>query len=164
MSYNGLNCVGSSCALPDAVFDGVASVHSSVTLSTSENEEILCKLNPGFELVYSSGAGYKLLCTVDRLVDSYLLSKASTFKWDTCGPHAILLALGGGIIDLQTAVDAVRKGLASYSDILEKCQLKYHIPNPCCATNSVDSWANVNGIAAYSETAKIVEILRCLVQ
>lgn len=43
---------------------------------------------------YAAGSGYKLMCVVEGWADAYLLSKASSYKWDTCAPHAILRALG----------------------------------------------------------------------
>jgi len=162
VSYEGLNCIGVGCTLPDAASDSALVGRPLVTLSTSEKNEILLKLQSNFDVVYSAGAGYKLLCTVDRLVDAYVLSNGSTFKWDTCAPHAILLAIGGGIIDLKNAVDAVRQGKETYDEILQKFQLKYHLQNPSCDSDSINSWANSNGIVAYSDRAKIFDILRCL--
>ena len=78
-----------------------------------------------------SGAGYKILCVVDGQVGAYLLSKPSTFKWDTCAPHAILNSLGGGLIDLSKAASKV-KALRCRADtdgvlesILVECQIAY---------------------------------------
>ena len=42
------------------------------------------KLKVHFELVEAGGAGYKILCVVLGLVDIYITSKPSTYKWDTC--------------------------------------------------------------------------------
>lgn len=41
-----------------------------------------------------------LLCIVLGRVDAYMLSDGTTFTWDTCGHHAFLLALGGGVVEL----------------------------------------------------------------
>ena len=43
------------------------------------------------------GAGFKLMCVVLGACDAYVLSKHSTYKWDTCAPHAILRAAGGSV-------------------------------------------------------------------
>ena len=42
-----------------------------------------------------SGCGYKLLCVINGLADVFVLTQPSSYKWDTCGPQAILSALGG---------------------------------------------------------------------
>jgi len=34
------------------------------------------------------------MAVIEGVSDAYILSKGSTFKWDTCGPHAILLGKG----------------------------------------------------------------------
>jgi 3'-phosphoadenosine 5'-phosphosulfate (PAPS) 3'-phosphatase len=34
------------------------------------------------------------MCVVEGWADAYLMSNPSTYKWDTCAPHAILRALG----------------------------------------------------------------------
>ena len=35
------------------------------------------------------------------LADVYINSGASTYKWDTCAPHAIIRALGGEVKEFQ---------------------------------------------------------------
>lgn len=64
-----------------------------VLLSVGESEAVIEMLqNKGFEVKFAAGAGYKLLCVVLQRVDVYLLSKGTTFRWDTCAPHALLAA------------------------------------------------------------------------
>ena len=53
-------------------------------LSLTEPSEMVEKLKVHFELVEAGGAGYKILCVVLGLVDIYITSKPSTYKWDTC--------------------------------------------------------------------------------
>jgi inositol polyphosphate 1-phosphatase len=161
VSYNGFNRTGSSGPIPDAVAAGRTPGRPAVTLSTSENKDLLSKLGEKYELVYSSGAGYKLLCVADHLVDLYFLSKGSTFKWDTCAPHAILLAQGGGIVDFQTAVGALQN-VRERRGMLEAYQLKYHTRNSSFSPDSVDCWANGNGIIAYSDCEKLIDVLEHL--
>lgn len=73
-----------------------------VVLSSSENEEVKTRLvDGGYKLVEATGAGYKLMCVVLGLVSAYVLSKPSTFYWDTCSAHAILGAQGGGLVDYK---------------------------------------------------------------
>ncbi|XP_066256934.1 inositol polyphosphate 1-phosphatase [Euwallacea similis] len=73
---------------------------NNVCLGEKENEAVRQSLkNDGYNLVITRGAGYKLLTVVLGITDAYILSKGTTFLWDTCAPHAILLALGGGVIE-----------------------------------------------------------------
>ncbi|XP_051171972.1 inositol polyphosphate 1-phosphatase [Leptopilina boulardi] len=73
-----------------------------ILLSRFENHEIKAKLiEKGFTPIEAAGAGYKILSVATGQVDAYILSRGSTYRWDTCGPQAILRSLGGGIIDFQ---------------------------------------------------------------
>ncbi|XP_030371198.1 inositol polyphosphate 1-phosphatase [Scaptodrosophila lebanonensis] len=73
--------------------------------SSSEQSDILQNLiELGYEIAFSAGAGHKALKVLTHEVDVYVLSKASTFKWDTCAPQAILRALGGNIYDYKASV------------------------------------------------------------
>ena len=69
-------------------------------LSSSEQATVRDGLssNLGAHFLPVAGAGYKVLAVIDSLADAYVLSKGSTYKWDTCAPHAILRALGGGLL------------------------------------------------------------------
>uniref|UniRef100_A0A8C5QHY3 Inositol polyphosphate 1-phosphatase n=1 Tax=Leptobrachium leishanense TaxID=445787 RepID=A0A8C5QHY3_9ANUR len=83
--------------------------YSAVT-SSAEAKNILgslttiCREN----LYFAAGAGYKCLCVVQDLVDFYVFSDDTTFKWDSCAPHAILRSLGGGILDLSECLKKIR--------------------------------------------------------
>ncbi|XP_023175770.2 inositol polyphosphate 1-phosphatase [Drosophila hydei] len=73
--------------------------------STSEQSEILQHfLDLNYELAFSAGAGHKALKVISNDADIYLLSKGSTFRWDTCGPQAILRALGGDVFDYVASI------------------------------------------------------------
>lgn len=67
----------------------------AVVSSTEDEKYIKALKDLGYTVVFSAGAGHKILKVVCGDADLYLLSKNSTFKWDTCGPHAILNAIQG---------------------------------------------------------------------
>ena len=159
MSYNGLNVHGASSPLPDAV--STPPSRCSVVLSTSENAQIIRQLSRKFTVEYAAGAGYKILCTVDQLVASYVLSRPNTFKWDTCAPHAILLAMGGGIVDLDQAVKATGDG-QSADEVATNCQLRYNRANDGCSADAVECWSNKGGVIAYCDVSVLADILASL--
>uniref|UniRef100_A0A1B0ATQ1 Inositol polyphosphate 1-phosphatase n=1 Tax=Glossina palpalis gambiensis TaxID=67801 RepID=A0A1B0ATQ1_9MUSC len=59
----------------------------------------------GYAFAFSAGAGHKALKVITGEVDVYVLSKGSTYKWDTCAPQAILRSLNGGIFDLSSSIE-----------------------------------------------------------
>ena len=73
----------------------------SLVLSESEDERVQARLSDNFSLTYACGAGYKMLCVIERLSSGYVLTKGTTFKWDSCAPHAILRAMRGGVVKLD---------------------------------------------------------------
>jgi len=160
VSYEGLNVHSAGCPLPDAASD-LALTSCSVVLSTSEDAEIIQRLRGKFTVVYAAGAGYKILCTVDRLVASYVLSRSNTFKWDTCAPHAILLAMGGGIVDFCQAVEATRHG-QSTDEVATNCQLCYNRANDGYPMEAVERWSNNGGVVAYCNTDVLANVLAAL--
>ena len=77
-------------------------IKQKILLSRSEDPEIKARLSEnGFTIIEAAGAGYKILSVAIGLVDAYILTKGSTYRWDTCGPQAILRSLGGGILDFE---------------------------------------------------------------
>jgi len=68
-------------------------------LSESEDPNKRTLLEASFGIKNISGAGNKLLTVALDHAQCYYLSFPSIFRWDTCGPHAILKALGGNILD-----------------------------------------------------------------
>ena len=48
-------------------------------------------LSQGYDVITSGGAGYKILSVVLGLADLYVTTKPSTYKWDSCAGHAILV-------------------------------------------------------------------------
>ncbi|KAL0151277.1 hypothetical protein M9458_053468, partial [Cirrhinus mrigala] len=129
----------------------------SVLLSSSERpavKDALAAISNG-SLMYASGAGYKILCVVQGLVDVYVLSEGSTFKWDSCAPHALLRALGGGVSDLRECLRAHVKGNEGHA-----AELTYHQPHT--ESHGVDRWANRGGIIAYLESSVIDKVVAAL--
>ncbi len=102
----------------------------------------------GWEVLTAAGAGYKLLCVVDGLVDCYLATPSCTYKWDTCGPHAVLKALGGNVVTWRET-RRVREADNS---------LTYHHPDDPTITGG-QRWRNASGILAYRDPQKAQEIV-----
>lgn len=126
----------------------------SVVLSSSEKQvvkEALAPLCGPDKLMYASGAGYKILCVIQGLTDIYVLSEGSTFKWDSCAPHALLRALGGGVVDLTKCLqaDAGTKG--------HQAELTYHQPHT--ESQGADRWANHGGLVAYLDCALLHTVI-----
>ena len=68
----------------------------------SEDPALLALLAAQFQVVKAGGAGNKLLLVTLGLADAYLGHKAGVvFQWDTCGPHALLAAQGGSLVDCR---------------------------------------------------------------
>ena len=65
-----------------------------VVVSMNEIKELRGSLtSQGYEVVEAGGAGYKILSVVLGLADLYVTAKPSTYKWDSCAGHAILVIL-----------------------------------------------------------------------
>ncbi|XP_054726265.1 inositol polyphosphate 1-phosphatase [Anastrepha obliqua] len=83
--------------------------------SSSENGDILQHIMElGYEFAFAAGAGHKALKVITWEVDLYLLSKGSTFKWDTCAPQAILRSLGGDIFSYRGSISECKPIPLSY--------------------------------------------------
>lgn len=86
-------------------------------VSSSEDEKYIKALRDlGYTVVFSSGAGYKILKVLCGDADLFLLSKNTTFKWDTCGPHAILNAIDGGLFKIEDIIESNNIIEVDYSD------------------------------------------------
>ncbi|KAM9248544.1 inositol polyphosphate 1-phosphatase isoform 1-T4 [Dugong dugon] len=130
----------------------------SAVISTSEKETIKAALLRvcGDSIFRAAGAGYKSLCVVQGLVDIYIFSDDTTFKWDSCAAHAILRSMGGGIVDLKECLERnPEKGL-------NFPQLVYHVPNE--GASGVDQWANKGGLIAYRSRKQLETFLSLLIQ
>ncbi|XP_049471283.1 inositol polyphosphate 1-phosphatase isoform X2 [Panthera uncia] len=130
----------------------------SAVISMSEKDTIKAALSRvcGERIFRAAGAGYKSLCVVQGLVDIYIFSEDTTFKWDSCAAHAILRAMGGGMVDL-------RECLQRNSEMgLDLPQLVYHVENEGAA--GVDRWANKGGLIAYRSRKQLETFLSLLIQ
>ncbi|KAF7464298.1 Hypothetical predicted protein [Marmota monax] len=130
----------------------------SAVISTSEKETIKAALARvcGERIFRAAGAGYKSLCVVQGLVDIYIFSEDTTFKWDSCAAHAILRAMGGGIVDMKECLER-------HPDSgLDLPQLLYHLENE--GATGVDRWANKGGLIAYRSRKRLETFLSLLVQ
>ncbi|CAL8338452.1 unnamed protein product [Lota lota] len=127
-----------SVSLPESTAEGTG---LRVVLSSSEKPTVkkaLASLCGPDNVTYASGAGYKILCVILGLADVYVLSEGSTFKWDSCAPHALLRALGGGIVDYTESLGSPEP---------REAQLTYHQPHT--QSKGADCWANQGGLVAY---------------
>ncbi|XP_038171356.1 inositol polyphosphate 1-phosphatase [Arvicola amphibius] len=138
--------------------DGELSRPLSAVISTSENETVKAALSRvcGGGVFPAAGAGYKSLCVVQGLVDIYIFSEDTTFKWDSCAAHAILRAMGGGIVDMKECL------ARSPQPGLDLPQLLYHRENK--GASGVDLWANKGGLIAYRSRNRLDTFLSCLIQ
>ncbi|KAK4881704.1 hypothetical protein RN001_005023 [Aquatica leii] len=112
-----------------------------ICISSSENDDIKEKLKAkDFNLVEAAGAGYKILMVITQQVDGYLLSKNTTFKWDTCGPQAILKSIGGDIIQYDDVLKDISKPLNYASE-----------DSGVNNANKIVQYCNIGGIFVYNE-------------
>ncbi|XP_048345656.1 inositol polyphosphate 1-phosphatase [Sphaerodactylus townsendi] len=149
ISYENINLSSLSRPVPQ--------VPPCVVLSSNESVELQKALVPlyGEQICFASGAGYKMLCVALGFADAYVLSEGSTFKWDSCGPHAILRALGGGIANFAGALHAWRAG---QHDSLP--ELTYNKPEEGAV--GADRWANHGGVIAYMYHGHLEAIMATL--
>ncbi|XP_040498729.1 inositol polyphosphate 1-phosphatase [Ursus maritimus] len=129
----------------------------SAVISTSEKDAIKAALSRvcGERIFPAAGAGYKSLCVVQGLADIYIFSEDTTFKWDSCAAHAILRAMGGGMIDLRQCLQR------SSETGLDLPQLVYHVENEGAV--GVDRWANKGGLIAYRSRKQLETFLSLLI-
>ncbi|XP_069662484.1 inositol polyphosphate 1-phosphatase [Haliaeetus albicilla] len=128
-----------------------------VVLSRAEGGAVRAALGPlcGDRLRFAAGAGYKMLCVILGLADSYVLSEGSTFAWDACAPHAILRALGGGVVALAGALRERRAG-----DTRSPPELVYN--RPVEGVVGAERWANWGGLVAYAHPQHLEAVLAAL--
>ena len=120
-----------------------------VVLSSSESADLKSHLSSaGYTIAEASGAGYKQLCVACGDADVYVLSKGSTFRWDTCGPHAILKSLGGGIVSYNQVIQT--------ADKLQCLEIGY-------STEDI-TYCNSDGLIAFRDLHMAEELVQTLRQ
>lgn len=139
----------------------------SALLSTREVKPVKALFQDCCEggVYYASGAGYKALCVILGLVDVYVFTEDSTYKWDSCGPHALLRSLGGGVADLKECLRRSQAAAASSEDRLEgrrgdRPELVYH--TPIAEASGTERWANRDGLVAYRSKVDLEAVLQLL--
>lgn len=126
------------------------------TMSASEDAHTKDVFSSLGRVHFASGAGYKILCVIEGHVDAYILTKGSTFKWDTCGPQAILKSFGGGIVDYQKWKSSSND--AENGNFLASAGLKYDKPDSEEAVSEGQKWSNSGGIIAYIDAGVLKKI------
>lgn len=117
--------------------------------SSSEDSNILQRfLDLKYELAFSAGAGHKALKVISNDANVYMLSKGSTYRWDTCAPQAILRALGGDILDYAISVAEQ-----------QAVPIKYLAPNTNQKESDSDWKRNANGLIAVRDLDTLKELL-----
>ncbi|XP_031565218.1 inositol polyphosphate 1-phosphatase-like [Actinia tenebrosa] len=138
----------------------------SVVISSSEDNELKEKLKAtGIMMHEIAAVGFKLLNVIDETVNVYLLSKGSSFKWDTCAAHGILNSMGGGVVSFQTAVQIASECGFADSDLLKEklkdSQLVYHKPDNELSEPG-KMWSNSKGLIAFRNFKDLFIILKTL--
>lgn len=128
-----------------------------VALSGSESSNLKSRLrSAGYTLADVAGAGYKQLCVARGDADIYVLSKGSTFRWDTCGPHAILRALGGGIVKYKKVLET--------DGNLGESELNYSENRMTESLSPVSLHCNHDGLIAFRDRSRLHDLIQVLRQ
>ena len=161
MSFGACNVSSPSC--PQSQQAGTGDKMTAIVMSTSENQQLQQNLKEHYRVCYAAGAGYKIQCVIDGLTDLYVLSQPSTFKWDACAPHAVLRAMGGGLVSYDLALRHVREnGSELTEEDIGHLQLQYSVPDSSDLA-AVQTWSNSGGLIAYRTTAALKKVLSGLV-
>ncbi|XP_021922841.1 inositol polyphosphate 1-phosphatase isoform X3 [Zootermopsis nevadensis] len=143
-----------SASLPSDIKPGKSKI---VVLSGSESSNLKSRLHSaGYTVSEVTGAGYKQLCVARGDADIYVLSKGSTFRWDTCGPHAILQALGGGIVSYKKVLEV--------DGNLEESELNYSENHTAESLSPGSLHCNHDGLIAFRDGSLLCELIQVLRQ
>ena len=81
MQLNQISVIGGSEFLPVRTIEAQK---FRLVIGSQEPDWLLQRLSRKFELVRAAGAGYKLHLVYSGIVDGWLCSTDTTFKWDVC--------------------------------------------------------------------------------
>ncbi|KAL4222445.1 Inositol polyphosphate 1-phosphatase [Mactra antiquata] len=143
-------------SLPSSSLSSDQSRSKTILISSSESQSVQDTLSSTYTVRHIAGAGYKLLSVCQSLADSYVLTKSSNYKWDCCGPHAILRSLGGGIVKYTQLHEYANN---DYKDVNGLEQIRYNRPDDEHATGA-NTWCNHGGIVAYRSSDMLENLVK----
>ncbi|GIY52643.1 inositol polyphosphate 1-phosphatase [Caerostris extrusa] len=126
-----------------------------VVVSSSEGKQLQETISSKYRTVHAAGAGYKSLLVACKMADMYVLSRGTTYFWDTCGPHALLSAQGGGILKFNEIHNATS---IDSNDLVDK-QVKYLLKGD---KGGSESFRNAHGLIAYRKPEDVIELFELL--
>ena len=136
--------------------DSMETSNNVVVISASESTEFVQRLKDGgYDVLQVKGAGYKQLCVIDKKAVAFIRDGCSTYKWDTCGPHAVLRSRGGDMM----AFGRARQLQKLSSDVV----LRYTSPDNELLTGA-QVWRNSTGVLAYLHSNSAEKLLQLLSQ
>ncbi|CAL1262060.1 unnamed protein product [Larinioides sclopetarius] len=147
---------GPDCATSTTLQNESPQQEKVAVLSSSESKELQDIIASNYKIVHTAGAGYKSLLVACGMADLYILSQGTTYFWDTCGPHTLLSAQGGGMVRFDEAVSASH--VRTHEDLLEK-QVQYSSESVSAGN---ESFRNAGGIIAYRNPVDVIEVLDLL--
>ena len=122
-----------------------------IVISGSESNELISQIqSAGYQVLPVKGAGYKQLCVIDRRAVAFIRD-GSTYKWDTCAPHAILRARGGEMMAFGVVWQSQK--------LSNESVVKYARPdNETLSGGQV--WKNSTGVFAYLHSSTAQRLLQ----
>ncbi|XP_052809145.1 inositol polyphosphate 1-phosphatase-like [Mya arenaria] len=154
LNLNSLALESSSTSVPPQP-DSDISAKQTILISSIESQNIQDILAKNYNLRHISGAGNKLLGLSLGKAAGYVLTQNTIFKWDCCGPHAILRSLGGGIVAFT---DFERFSVSEEIDVCLLPQIMYNRPDVEGAVGA-QKWCNHGGIVAYTSPTFLKELV-----
>ncbi|GIY52642.1 inositol polyphosphate 1-phosphatase [Caerostris extrusa] len=126
-----------------------------VVVSSSEKKQLQETISSKYRTVHAAGSGYKSLLVACKMADLYVLSRDTTYFCETCAPHALLSAQGGGILKFNEIHNATS---IDSNDLVDK-QVTYLLKDD--KDGSV-SFRNVDGLIAYRKPEDVIELFELL--
>lgn len=128
-----------------------SSLPKVIVLSSNESDELKQSLtDKGYTVVEAAGAGYKCLAVALGDAEAYLMSRGTTFRWDICGPHALLKAQCGGIIRYVPAEEGSIEEISYFETEADQ------------QSKDIKRWSNKDGVIAYRSVQFLGEIVHFL--